>query len=80
MSDLVGNPEDRFSHNEAQFEKKNLRGTLGRNGQFLAQIHKVQRAVVVILIPVTLAVQFLISPYLDNHLSESIHTWTIGSL
>ena len=29
---------------------------------------------------VTLALKFSRSPYLDNHSSESIHTWTIDTL
>ena len=37
-----------------------------------------------VLVPVrvrvTLALKFSRSPYLDNHSSESIHTWTIDTL
>ena len=32
MLDLVGNPEDRFSHNEAQMTTAILKSVVGRNG------------------------------------------------
>ena len=49
---------------------------------FLARLHEVHRAIAVTLVVpvpvhVTLALKFSRSPYLDNHSSESIHTWTI---
>ena len=60
---------------------------------FLARLHEVHRAIAVtpvvhvpvpVCVPVpvrvTLALKFSRSPYLDNHLSESIHTWTIDTL
>ena len=54
---------------------------------FLARLHEVHRAIAVtpvvhvpVRVRVTLALKFSISPYLDNHLSESIHTWTIDTL
>ena len=58
---------------------------------FLARLHEVHRAIVVtpvvhvpvpVCVPVrvTLALKFSRSPYLDNHSSESIHTWTIDTL
>ena len=54
---------------------------------FLAQLHEVHRAIAVtpvVHIPwrmrVTLALKFSRSLYLDNHSSESIHTWTIDTL
>ena len=57
------------------------------NCAFLAQLHEVHRAIVVtpvvhvpVLVRVTLWVYFSRSPYLDNHLSENIHTWTIHTL
>ena len=57
----------------------------------LARLHEVQRAIAltpVVHVPVrvrvpvrvTLALKFSISPYLDNHSSESIHIWTIDIL
>ena len=58
---------------------------------FLARLHEVHRAIAVtpvvhvpVRVRVTLALKFSISPYLDpyldNHSSESIHTWTIDTL
>ena len=62
---------------------------------FLARLHKVHRAIAVtpvvhvpvpvpvpvpVRVRVTLALKFSRSPYLDNHSSESIHTWTIDTL
>ena len=62
---------------------------------FLARLHEVHRAIAVtpvvhvpvpVCVPVpvpvrvTLALKFSRSPYLDNHSSESIHTWTIDTL
>ena len=38
------------------------------------------RVPVRVRVRVTLALKFSRSPYLDNHSSESIHTWTIGTL
>ena len=63
--------------------------------KFLARLHEVHRAIAVtpvvhvpvpVCVPVpvpvrvTLALKFSRSPYLDNHSSESIHTWTIDTL
>ena len=54
---------------------------------FLARLHEVHRAIVVtpvvhipVPVRVTLALKFSRSPYLDNHSSESIHTWTIDKM
>ena len=62
---------------------------------FLARLHEVHRAIAVtsvvhvpvpvcvrvhVPVRITLALKFSRSPYLDNHLSESIHTWTIDTL
>ena len=56
---------------------------------FLARLHEVHRAIAVtsvihvpvpVRVHVTLALKFSRSPYLDNHSSESIHTWTIDTL
>ena len=58
---------------------------------FLVRLHKVHRAIAVtpvvhvpvrvrVPVRVTLALKFPRSPYLDNHSSESIHTWTIDTL
>ena len=54
---------------------------------FLARLHEVLRAIAVtpvvhvpVPVRVTLALKFSRSPYLDNHPSESIHTWTIDTL
>ena len=60
---------------------------------FLARLHEVHRAIAVtpvvhvpvpvpvrVPVRVTLALKFFRSPYLDNHSSESIHTWTIDTL
>ena len=58
---------------------------------FLARLHEVHRAIAVtpvvhvpvpvpMRVRVTLALKFSRSPYLDNHSSESIHTWTIDTL
>ena len=60
---------------------------------FLARLHEVHRAIAVtpvvhvpvpvrvpVRVRVTLALKFSRSPYLDNHSSESIHTWTIDTL
>ena len=38
------------------------------------------RVPVRVRVRVTLALKFFRSPYLDNHSSESIHTWTIDTL
>ena len=55
----------------------------------LARLHEVHRAIAVtpvvhvpvrVPVRVTLALKFSRSPYLDNHSSESIHTWTIDTL
>ena len=59
----------------------------------LARLHKVHRAIAVtpvvhvpvpvrvrVPVRVTLALKFSRSLYLDNHSSESIHTWTIDTL
>ena len=59
----------------------------------LARLHEVHRAIAVtpvvhvpvpvrvpVRVRVTLALKFSRSPYLDNHSSESIHTWTIDTL
>ena len=66
-----------------------------KNYGFLARLHKVHRAIAVtpvvhvpvpvrvpvrVRVRVTLALKFSRSPYLDNHSSESIHTWTIVTL
>ena len=57
--------------------------------KFLARLHEVHRAIAVtpvvhvpvpVRVRVTLALKFSRSPYLDNHSSESIHTWTIDTL
>ena len=63
--------------------------------QYLARLHEVHRAIAVtpvvhvpvpmcvpvpVPVRVTLALKFSRSPYLDNHSSESIHTWTIDTL
>ena len=57
--------------------------------QFLARLHEVHRAIAVtpvihvpvpVRVRVTLALKFSRSPYLENHSSESIHTWTIDTL
>ena len=61
--------------------------------EFLARLHEVHRAIAVtpvvhvpvpvrvpVRVRVTLALKFSRSPYLDNHSSESIHTWTIDTL
>ena len=63
--------------------------------RFLARLHEVHRVIAVtpvvhvpvpVCVPVpvpvrvTLALKFSRSPYLDNHSSESIHTWTIDTL
>ena len=59
------------------------------NFPFLARLHEVHRAIAVtpvvhvpvpVRVRVTLALKFSRSPYLDNHSSESIHTWTIDTL
>ena len=54
--------------------------------KFLARLHKVHRAIAVtpvvhvrVRVPVRVT-KFSRSPYLDNHSSESIHTWTIDTL
>ena len=60
---------------------------------FLARLHEVHRAIAVtpvvhvpvcvavpVPVSVTNALKFSRSPYLDNHSSESIHTWTIDTL
>ena len=60
---------------------------------FLARLHEVHRAIAVtsvvhvpvpvpvpVRVRVTLALKFSRSPYLYNHSSESIHTWTIDTL
>ena len=56
---------------------------------FLARLHEVHIAIAVtpvvyvfvfMRVRVTLALKFSRSPYLDNHSSESIHTWTIDTL
>ena len=54
---------------------------------FLARLHEVHRDIAVtpvvhvsVRVRVTLALKFSRSPYLDNHSSESIHTWTIDTL
>ena len=60
---------------------------------FLARLHEVHRAIAVtpvvhvpvpvpvrVRVRVTLALKFSRSPYLENHSSESIHTWTIDTL
>ena len=58
---------------------------------FLARLHEVHRAIAVtpvvhvpvpvrVPVRVTLALKFSRSPYLDNHSSESIPTWTIDTL
>ena len=50
--------------------------------KFLAQLHEVHRAIVVtpvVRMRITLAVYFSRNPYLDNHSSESIHTWTVDT-
>ena len=62
---------------------------------FLARLHEVHRAIAVtpvvhvpvpvrvrvrVPVRVTLALKFSRSLYLDNHSSESIHTWTIDTL
>ena len=54
---------------------------------FVARLHEVHRAIaftpvvhVPVPVSVTLALKFSRSPYLDNHPSESIHTWTIDTL
>ena len=58
-------------------------------GEFLARLHEVHRAIAVtpvvhvpvpVRVRVTLVLKFSRSPYLDNHSSESIHTWTIDTL
>ena len=57
----------------------------------LARLHEVHRDIAVtpvvhvpvpvrVPVRVTLALKFSRSPYLDNHSSESIHTWTIDTL
>ena len=55
----------------------------------LVRLHQVHRAIAVtpvvhvpvpVHVRVTLALKFSRSPYLDNHSSESIHTWTIDTL
>ena len=53
----------------------------------LARLHEVHRAIAVtpvvhvpVSVLVTLALKFSRSLYLDNHSSESIHTWTIDTL
>ena len=55
----------------------------------LARLHEVHRAIAVtsvvhvpvpVRVRITLALKFSRSPYLDNHSSESIHTWTIDTL
>ena len=59
--------------------------------RFLARLHEVHRAIAVtpvvhvpvpvrVPVRVTLALKFSGSPYLDNHSSESIRTWTIDTL
>ena len=63
----------------------------GRTGDhlscLLARLHEVHRAIAVtpvvhvpVPVRVTLALKFSRSPYLGNHSSESIHTWTIDTL
>ena len=56
---------------------------------FLARLHEVHRAIAVtpaahvpvpVRVHVTLALKFSRSPYLENRLLESIHTWTIDTL
>ena len=56
---------------------------------FLARLHEVHRAIAVtpvvhvpvpVRVRVRLVLKFSRSPYLDNHSSESIHTWTIDTL
>ena len=67
------------------------RGYTCLSRHFLARLHEVHRAIAVtpvvhvpvpvrVPVRVTLALKFSISPYLDNHSSESIHTWTIDTL
>ena len=73
------------------FKKKQTKSVFA----FLARLHEVHRAIAVtpvvhvpvpVCVPVpvpvrvTLALKFSRSPYLDNHSSESIHTWTIDTL
>ena len=55
--------------------------------QFLARLQEVHRAIAVtpvvhvpVPVHVTLALKFSRSPYLDNHSSKSVHTWTIDTL
>ena len=70
-------------------------GNLCLYDKFLARLHEVHRAIAVtpvvhvpvpvpvrvpVRVRVTLALKFSRSPYLDNHSSESIHTWTIDTL
>ena len=57
-------------------------GLCSHSWLFLAQLHEVHGAIAVTLVPVrvTLALKFSRSLYLDNHSSESIHTWTIDTL
>ena len=60
---------------------------IARHGfAFLARLHEVHRAIAVtpvvhvpVPVRVTLALKFSRSPYIDNHSSERIHTWTIDT-
>ena len=74
MLNLVGNPEDRFSGDVAQIG----------NLSFLARLHKMQESYCshpgrTRSRSHSTLLKFSRSLYLGNHLSESIHTWTIGT-
>ena len=65
-----------------------LPGVCASQGTF-SSMFSVHRAIVVtpivhvpvpVRVRVTLAVKLYRSPYLDNHSSESIHSWTIDTL
>ena len=68
-----------------------LKGFENASLVLLARLHEVHtcRAIAVtpvvhvpvpVRVRVTLALEFSRSPFLDNHSSESIHTWTIDTL
>ena len=73
-------------HTFSVHKKTDVMAWLGAyNVAFLARLHEVHRAIAVtpvvhVPVLVTLALKFSRSPYLDNHSSESIHTWTIVTL
>ena len=84
-------PEVTSQEMEGNFISPNISFSDCEGMYFLARLHEVHRAIAVtpvvhvpipvpVPVRVTLALKFFRSPYLDNHSSESIHTWTIDTL